>query len=141
NADLDYQSTAALTLNGATIQSASGSDAILTLPAIGGASSIAGQHAIVIDGVAPAVSSVSVPADGYYVEGDALNFDVQFDDVITVDAGAGNPSIELTVGTAVVQATFTGGSGTNILTFSYTVQNGDLDMDGVALGNAIVPGD
>lgn len=53
SADLDFQSTAALALNGATLRNALSQDAVLTLPATGGASSIAGQHDLVIDGVAP----------------------------------------------------------------------------------------
>ena len=57
-ADLDYASTAALSLNGATIRDAGNVDAILTLPAVGGAGSIAGQKALVVDGVRPTASIV-----------------------------------------------------------------------------------
>jgi hypothetical protein len=63
SADLDYLATTALTLNGGTINSAGGVAATLTLPTVGGASSIAGQKAIVIDGVTPTVSTYS-PTDG-----------------------------------------------------------------------------
>ncbi|HEV2565384.1 MAG TPA: hypothetical protein VGU19_09895 [Microvirga sp.] len=51
--DLDYQSMAALVLNGATIRNAALQDAVLALPALGGAGSIAGQHAIVIATIVP----------------------------------------------------------------------------------------
>src|SRR5690606_10150171 len=57
SADLDYVSATALSLNGATIRNAAADDAVLTLPAVGGSNSIAGQHGIVIDGVAPAAPS------------------------------------------------------------------------------------
>ncbi|RYZ57220.1 MAG: hypothetical protein EOP07_10515, partial [Proteobacteria bacterium] len=51
--DLNYQSTAALTLNGATIKDNASNDAVLTLPALGSGNSIGGQKAIVIDTTAP----------------------------------------------------------------------------------------
>jgi hypothetical protein len=57
--DLDYASTSALAFNGATIRNATNNDAILTLPTVGGANSIAGQHALVIDGIAPVITSGS----------------------------------------------------------------------------------
>lgn len=137
-ADLDYQSTAALTLNGATIRGASGSDAILTLPTVGGASSIAGQHAIVIDGVAPVVTAVDVPADGYYVESDVLEFAVNFSEQVTVDQTGGIPYLEVTIGTEVLHATYEGGSGSNALSFRYTVQAGDADLDGISMGGNLM---
>ncbi|WP_257658797.1 Ig-like domain-containing protein [Parapedobacter lycopersici] len=139
-ADLDYQSTAALTLNGATIRSAAGDDAELTLPAVGGAGSIAGQHAIIVDGVAPVVTAVDVPADGYYREGDVLTFTAHVDDDVVVNASGGTPYLELAIGTATVEAFYSAGPNNDELVFTYTVQAGNLDMDGVVLGNAIVPG-
>ena len=47
--DLDYASTNALTTNGGTIKDSSGNNANLTLPAVGGASSLGGQKAIMIN--------------------------------------------------------------------------------------------
>ncbi|MFC3197128.1 MBG domain-containing protein [Parapedobacter deserti] len=137
SADLDYESTGALTLNGATIRNASGDHAILTLPAVGGVNSIAGQHDIIIDGVAPAVTSVAVPANGYYLEDDVLTFTVQFNENVIVDAGVGIPYLGLTIGTTGVQAPYISGSGTNSLAFRYTVQPGEQDLDGVVLGSDI----
>jgi hypothetical protein len=57
--DLDYATTSALSFNGATIRNATNDDAILTLPTVGGPESIAGQHALVIDGIAPVITSGS----------------------------------------------------------------------------------
>lgn len=51
--DLDYAYTGALTLNGGTIRGSVGNNATLTLPALGSASSLSGQKAIVIDITAP----------------------------------------------------------------------------------------
>ncbi|QGZ42430.1 uncharacterized protein DUF4214 [Pseudoduganella flava] len=58
SADLDYLSSAALTLAGATIRSvAGGTDAILTLPQPGTAGSLGANEAIIIDGDVPAAPS------------------------------------------------------------------------------------
>ncbi len=59
-ADLDYASTGALALNGGTIVDVASNAAGLTLPAVGGPSSLGGQKSIVIDTTAPAVTSRSV---------------------------------------------------------------------------------
>ena len=138
SADLDYVSTAALLLNGATIQNASGNDAVLELPAVGSAHSIAGQHDIAIDGVAPAVTSVTVPTDGYHVENDPLDFTVHFSEHVAVDETGGTPHLELTIGTATVQAIYVSGSGSNALAFRYVVQAGDTDLDGIDVGGSLV---
>ncbi|WP_370539755.1 MBG domain-containing protein [Algoriphagus sp. Y33] len=60
--DLDYTSAGALSLNGSVIQNTSGDDAILTLPAVGSANSLAGQKNLVIDGVRP-TSNIVVSED------------------------------------------------------------------------------
>ncbi|RYZ74391.1 MAG: hypothetical protein EOP09_00490, partial [Proteobacteria bacterium] len=53
SSDLDYLATTSLTLGGATILDAAGNAANLTLPALGGGSSIATPKSIVIDTTAP----------------------------------------------------------------------------------------
>jgi Fibronectin type III domain. len=138
SADLDYVATAALMMNGATIRNASGRDAVLTLPAVGGPNSIAGQHNLVIDGVAPSVISVDVPANGHYREGDALDFTVNLSEAAVVNTVGGTPYLGLTIGTATVQAAYAAGSGSTALVFRYTVQAGDMDMDGIAVGGSLV---
>jgi len=138
SADLDYVSTAALLLNGATIQNASSNDAVLELPTVGSTHSIAGQHDIVIDGIAPAVTSVTVPANGYHVENDPLDFTVHFSEHVAVDETGGTPHLELTIGTATVQAIYVSGSGSNALAFRYVVQAGDTDLDGIDVGGSLV---
>ncbi|VVB74823.1 Uncharacterised protein [uncultured archaeon] len=64
--DLDYSSTGSLTGGGATIVSnADASTAILTLPATGGAGSLANAKNIQVDTAAPSCT-ISSPADGNY---------------------------------------------------------------------------
>ena len=60
SAHLDYTSTAALTLNGGTINDTSSSPAILTLGVPGAAGSLGANKSIVIDTTAPTVISYSV---------------------------------------------------------------------------------
>ncbi|VXD25285.1 Glycosyl hydrolase, BNR repeat protein (fragment) [Planktothrix serta PCC 8927] len=59
SADLQYLSTAALTLNSGTIQDASSVDATLTLPALTAPNSLGGSRALVIDTVVPTVELTS----------------------------------------------------------------------------------
>ena len=138
SADLDYASTAALALDGGTIRSGAGVDAVLTLPATGGASSVAGQHAIVVDGIAPTVVSVDAPANGTYVAGQQLDFTVNYSEAVTVDTGGGTPHIAVTLDTGgTVYADYISGSGTTALVFRYTVAAGQNDATGVTLAGAI----
>jgi len=57
--DLDYNSNAALGLNGGSIQDASGNQAILGLANPGAAGSLGGGRAIVIDGIAPSITGIA----------------------------------------------------------------------------------
>ena len=91
----------------------------------------------VVDNVAPTVSSVSVPANDTYVPGESLSFTVNTGENITVNTGGGTPRLTLTIGSTTRYATYVSGSGTTALVFSYTVQAGDFDGDGVALGASV----
>ncbi len=84
-----------------------------------------------ISAAEPIVSSVSVPANGYYNAGSKLNFMVIFDQPVLV---TGTPFLSITIGSDTKHAEYTSGSGSNTLTFSYTIQLGDMDMDGITIG-------
>ena len=79
--DLDYISASALTLNGASIRNASNVDVFLTLPAVGGINSIAGQNAIVIDGALPTASIVV--ADNSLSAGETSLVTIRFSEAVT----------------------------------------------------------
>ncbi|GAB3695454.1 hypothetical protein GCM10027592_17770 [Spirosoma flavus] len=85
---------------------------------------------VIQDSNAPTVTSVGVPANGNYSAGQSLSFTVNFAENVNV---IGTPQLGLTIGATNRQANYTGGTGTSALTFSYTVQSGDLDTDGIAL--------
>ena len=136
SADLDYASTAALALNGASLRNVYGDDAVLSLPTVGGADSIAGQRAIVVDGIAPGVTAVGVPADGTYVAGQNLDFSVGFSEAVLVDTAGGTPRLAVTLDDgSTAYADYVAGSGSTTLTFRLTVANGQLDRDGIVLGS------
>jgi large repetitive protein len=87
-----------------------------------------------IDTTAPSVASVAVPADGTYAIGQSLQFTVNMNEAVTVDTSGGTPRIALTVGASTDYATYASGSGTSALVFSYTVQSGDTDSNGITVG-------
>ncbi|WP_313505672.1 Ig-like domain-containing protein [Stutzerimonas kunmingensis] len=138
SADLDYQGTTALALSGGTIKDAAGNQAVLALATPGAAGSLGASGAIIIDGVAPVPISGSVPAGATYGAGQALDFTVTYGEAVTVDTTHGVPYIALTLGAgSTVQAGYLAGSGTNALTFRYTVAAGDQDADGITVASGI----
>ncbi|QGW66406.1 autotransporter domain-containing protein [Lysobacter soli] len=92
--------------------------------------------AYAIDQAGAQIDSVATPAAGQYVAGQTLTFQVTFDENVTV---TGTPSLPLTLDVGGArEATYVSGSGSTTLTFHYTVAAGDQDLDGPALGNAVV---
>ncbi|MEO3997844.1 cadherin-like domain-containing protein [Mesorhizobium sp. CAU 1732] len=92
----------------------------------------------VADDVDPAVSSVTVPANGTYGTGDNLDFTVNLNEAVLVDTTGGTPTIAITLGTGgTVYATYISGSGSNALVFRLTIGAGQRDLDGIALGGSI----
>jgi hypothetical protein len=127
--DLDYAGIASLAGN---IQDLAQNSANLLLATPGTAGSISDNQAIVIDTQAPAVSFVvSTNTDGYYNAGEAIIIEVTFNEIVNVNSGT--PSLALNSGGT---ATYTGGTGTNKLTFLYTVlatqNSNDLDYSNTA---------
>jgi hypothetical protein len=88
----------------------------------------------VSDDVAPTVGSVAVPSNATYRSGQNLDLTVTFSEAVTVDTTGGTPRIALTLGSGTVYANYLSGSGTTALVFRYTVQDGDNDTNGIAVG-------
>ncbi len=99
SADLEYVSSSSLALNGGTIKSLSGlDDAVLTLPAPGVGSSLGVNKDIILDAVAPAITSItSTTADGTYGVGSTVNVTVNFSENVTL--AGGNLTVNLDAGT------------------------------------------
>ncbi|MGD0896970.1 MAG: peptidylprolyl isomerase, partial [Thermoguttaceae bacterium] len=144
---LDYASPTALGLNGGSIQDSAGNPAVRTLPAIG-TDDLAAQ-AIVVDGITPTVTAVTASAvpNSAFVAGDSIPISITFSEPVTL-TGTGTPQLTLNASSTAV-ADYTGGSGTDTLTFNYTVAPGDnasplnyfsttaLSLNGDSLQNAV----
>ncbi|RRN76935.1 hypothetical protein EIM50_22150, partial [Pseudoxanthomonas sp. SGD-10] len=94
----------------------------------------------VVDDIAPAITSVSVPANATYVAGQNLDFTVNFSENVIVNTAGGTPRIALTIGSTNKSAAYLGGSNTSALAFRYTVASGDADTDGIAVGSLNLSG-
>jgi len=89
----------------------------------------------IIDNDAPVVSSVAVPADGLYGIGTSLDFTVTFTDFVTT---TGTPVIPITIGDTTVNAELSAPvTGSLTASFSYTILEGEVDLDGIELGTDI----
>ncbi|WP_119080383.1 Ig-like domain-containing protein [Chitinophaga alhagiae] len=129
--DLDYTAATALQLNSGTIRNTANTmDALLTLPAPGAAGSLGAAANIAVDGIAPRISTLEVPANGNYKAGDILTFKVTADDNVILEAAGAAPSWPVTIGAAAVSPTFSGMQG-RVLTFTYTIPAGAFDADGI----------
>lgn len=82
----------------------------------------------------PTVTSVLAPVDGAYSTGSSLDFQLTFSTNVTV---TNIPCINIDIGGSAEEACYTSGSNGNALIFSYTIQGGDIDADGVSLDSTI----
>ena len=87
-----------------------------------------------LDTTAPAVTqTVASPTTGIELPGNTIVFTVNLSGAVTV---TGTPTLTLNDGGT---ATYTGGSGTSALTFSYTVGPNDTTVSGLAITGANLP--
>ena len=73
--------------------------------------------------MAPTAATASGPAPGTYENATNKNLDITlvFNEPVTVVTTGGTPSIPLTIGGAVRQATYSSGTGTNTIVFRYVI--------------------
>ena len=122
----------ALTLNGGTIRSLTGTDANLDL----GNQAVTAARGHSVDGslvIGPRVADVQIwrgPQNGTsYGAGESIWVWVDMDMEVAV---SGDPELALTIGSRTRQATFSGATPST-LWFTYAVQAGDLDADGIGI--------
>ena len=83
---------------------------------------------------APSVQGIAFAgAAKTYGIGDTVGIDVTFSEAVNVTASGGAPTLALEVGAAERKAAYVRGSGSAVLTFDYTVAEGDADTDGIAV--------
>ncbi len=101
---------------------------------------------IVIKNLSPRITNVSIEstdndADSWYENSDTITIAVQFDEVVTVSTAGGTPSILVKLTSGTKTAIYTTGTGTNTLSFNFTVSNGDEQCDGnLLLGSLALNG-
>ncbi len=88
--------------------------------------------------IVASISSVTGPVSGSYKTGQSLNFTVTYYEATTVDTTNGTPTLPLTIGNTSRNATYASGSGSAALVFSYVIQAGDTDTDGIAPASPLV---
>jgi|GEM_PF-6228500 len=116
---------------GATIRDAAGNDANLALGALSGTG-------INVDSIAPKVSKATMPDTGLFKVGKPLVFELDTDEAVVV---TGTPTLSLKIGDAIISAAYDAVNSTSqVLSFSYTVQAGDNDADGISVGAVTLSG-
>ena len=119
----------AINMNGATVKNGAGTAANFTT--LSGLTQVGAQ----IDTTIPTVTQVvASPGSGIENPGDVITLTVDLSKAVTV---TGTPTLSLNDGAT---ATYTGGSGTNALTFSYTVAATDSTVPTLAITQANLPG-
>ena len=96
----------------------------------------------VVDGVPPTVNAMAITSSTpeywtYYSIGDTVEVAVTFNEAVAV---SGSPQLELDVGGTVKVAQFQNVDGAKV-TFSYTVNEGDWDDDGISVGENKLSGE
>jgi len=130
--NLDYVSTAALDLNGDSIQDALGNNAVLTLPAPGAPGSLGANNNIQVV-TAPRIVQVSSPDPaGLYTAGDTVRIRVLFNNQITVASG---PAPRLQLNTSPTTAVATFGRYINLIGIPSTIPTNMLEFDYVVQPN------
>ncbi|MCP1601765.1 hypothetical protein J2S82_003722 [Aeromonas caviae] len=110
-----------LEANGGTLSDAAGNDANLSH------SLVTDNASYLVDTTAPVVSGVSsTTAAGTYGVGSVISIQVSFSEAVTV---SGTPQLTLETGATDRTINYVSGSGSNTLTFNYTVQAGDTSAD------------
>ena len=123
--DLDY--AAGSPLSGPAVADLAGNAANLTaLPVAGDAGSLGASSSIVVDGVRPAVASVSsTDAPGTYGINSAINVTVTFAEDVTVVTADGTPYLTLDTGETHRRANYVSQEGARELLFRYRVVEND----------------
>ena len=118
--------SATYTMDG-SIKDAAGNSATLTLSNPGAAGSLGANKALVIDTTAPTITNVtSSTNDGTYVAGQQISIQVTFSETVTV---SGTPQLTLETGSDDAVVNYASGSGSNELTFTYTISAGENSSD------------
>lgn len=114
---------AAVDLNGGTLMHdvTENCSTTITLPIL---------TSVLVDSTAPNISLATAPSNGTYISGGILNFTFKFSEKVNV---TGTPRLPINLTSGIVNANYFSGTGTDTLTFRYTVTTSDVDADGIAM--------
>jgi hypothetical protein len=130
---LDYDSAQSLTsLGQVSLVSGTIKDAATVAPLVnlilfdpGSKNSLGGSTNIPVGASTTGVTQVSSTlADGTYGVGQTIPITLKFNAPVTVDTSGGTPTLALATAGGGVVATYSGGSGTDTLTFTFTTSKG-----------------
>ena len=120
----------ALALDGGTIKAADGTtDADLTHGAVAPALGHKVDGSLISPPAVKRIYFVSPAGDGTYELGETVEVQVEFDKAVTV---TGSPQVALTIGAETRHGAYSWGDDRHAH-FSYTVQAGDRDEDGISI--------
>ncbi len=125
--DLDYNGVSALETNGGSLKDLAGNNAITTLAQPALANSLSANKNIQLDTTAPSITEVrSSTSNGSYSVGIAIPIDVVFSEPVNV---TGTPYLVLNTAPSQATASYSSGTGTSTLRFSYTVAAGQNSIN------------
>ena len=139
DSDCPAISTDSVELNGGFIRDAAGNDAVLTHSAVTSGTDF------IVDAVAPTVSSIAITSDpgddDTYGSGDTIEVTVTFSETmsfpISISCGSDvvhcEAELELDIGGIARTAAYQSHDGAQAI-YAYTVQAGDSDDNGIAIG-------
>ena len=93
--------------------------------------------------VGPTVTGVTSSAsNGNFILGSTVSLQVNFSEAVTVTTAGGTPTLTVETGATDRAVSYSSGSGTTSLTFTYTVQAGDVssDLDYISTGALVLNG-
>lgn len=128
--DLDGVQITGFDIGTATIRNSSLVNA--PTPTVGSWASLSN---VKVDGVVPTEISRLSPANGIRTLNQNIIYQVNFNEPVVV---TGYPNFAITLTTGTVYANYASGSGTSSLTFSYNVQEGDEDLNGIVTATTLV---
>jgi hypothetical protein len=124
--------TTPLQLNAGTITDVNGNDSSLAFTLSPAESTVLAD--IRIDGDKPYISQLTPPQNKTYIYGDLLTLTTKFTEIVNV---SGAPILQLTLGTVTKNFNYSSGSGTDTLTFIYSIALGDEDLDGASIASIV----
>jgi len=129
SSDLTYNNSSSINLNTGTITDLAGNaPASMALPDNATTDSLGDRKALVVDTVEPTVTLVkAVEGNGNFKLADTINVQVTFSEAVT--KATADPEITLETGASDDTVAYSGGDGTDTLTFTYTVGAGDINSD------------